>query len=613
MRWKAYGGATLWTVVVALLLLAASASALELVQPAGSPYPTTNPAFSPNGDAYVGGEAVGDFNGDGISDVAVVDATGAPVPSAGESVSILLGNPNGTLSNAPGSPVALFSGGEYLSRGPIVAGDFTGNGKLDLAVVDEIYDRVWILLGKGNGEFSVAGQPIPYASNGLEASIAMGDFTGNGIEDLAVVSGSDLNILAGNGSGGFSTVTGSPITLSGYPTSIVAGDFTGDGRDDLAIPMNDAVTVYLSTGKGQFQPAPESPIQIGAGAAGIATGDLTGNGKLDLVTTDQSDDTVTVLLGDGDGDFAPASGSPFPVPVGPAPEGYLGLPDAVAIGNFECNGAPDLAVANFNGPSSDVAVLLGDGHGGFTDALGSPFPAGGNPGPIEVGNFSGKGGPDLAVVNPFQGTVTLLDNATCDGTGVARRNEGSEDKEGSGGSRSSEGEEGSEDKEGSGRNGSSESKQGSEGAQAQHNGVVSNQQVLSSGPVSVTAGSDTADTPKLGQAPTIESLALFAPIIRGTQGPTLEIRLASAGDVIVEFERAVRTRVHGRLIELPRKVGSVELGAHAGMNRIEIRRVDGRPLTVGSYTLLVYSQDATARSSARQLRLTVRRQTTAMR
>ncbi len=72
-------------------------------------------------------------------------------------------------------------------------------------------------------------------------------------------------------------------------------------------------------------------------------------------------------------------------------------------------------MANFNASSDDVAVLQGDGHGGFTKAAGSPFPANGNPRPLVVGDFNGDGPPDLAVVNSFQGVVTILDNTTREG------------------------------------------------------------------------------------------------------------------------------------------------------------------------------------------------------
>jgi hypothetical protein len=97
---------------------------------------------------------------------------------------------------------------------------------------------------------------------------------------------------------------------------------------------------------------------------------------------------------------------------GAASNSEPGLPESLAVGNFACNDAPDLAIANFNGSSDSVAVLQGDGSGAFTSPVGSLFPANGNPRPLVVGDFNGDGKPDIAAVNSFQGTVTELDDST---------------------------------------------------------------------------------------------------------------------------------------------------------------------------------------------------------
>jgi FG-GAP-like repeat len=143
MRVKTHAGA-----VLAMLLLAclpASASAITFVQPAGSPYSTTSPPFVPDGGGFLGGMATGDFNGDGISDVAVVNGSGVPALRSGESVTVLLGNRSGGFTQAPGSPIGIFSGGIFNSVGPIAVGDFNGDGKLDLAVANRFLGAVSLL------------------------------------------------------------------------------------------------------------------------------------------------------------------------------------------------------------------------------------------------------------------------------------------------------------------------------------------------------------------------------------------------------------------------------------------------------------------------------------
>jgi hypothetical protein len=141
----------------------------------------------------------------------------------------------------------------------------------------------------------------------------------------------------------------------------------------------------------------------------VAVGDFNGDGKPDLAIANihVPNGTVTVLLGDGRGGFTAAPGSPFPAG---------SWPTSVAVGNFNGDGKPDLAIANYD--SNTVTVLLGDGKGGFTEAPGSPFPAGRNPESVAVGDFNGDGKPDLAIANQGSNNVTVLLNSY---SGSARR------------------------------------------------------------------------------------------------------------------------------------------------------------------------------------------------
>ena len=396
-----------------LICTPSSAVALTFAEAPGSPYSTTDQHFVPTGSGFLGGAVAGDFNGDGISDLAVVNATGLPAFSSGESVTALLGHPGGTLTMAPGSPVELYSGGIYASHGVIAAGDFTNDGHLDLAVVDNAHDTISILLGDGTGRFRLSGAPIPFSGEDPNV-IAVGDFTGDGVEDLAFASGGSVNVLLGNGSGGFAPAPGSPFAVAGYARSVATGDFNRDGRSDLAVTtLANQVAIYLATGDGQFQEAEGSPLPPGEGSASIVATDLSGNGRTDLAIANEGSDNVTVLLGNGSGGFTPAEGSPFTVPAGPCSSPSMpGMPQSIAAGDFSGKGNMDLAIANFNGSSDNVAILQGNGRGGFTNAIGSPFPANGNPRSVVVGDFNGDGRPDLAVVNSFQGVVTVLLNTT---------------------------------------------------------------------------------------------------------------------------------------------------------------------------------------------------------
>ena len=535
---------------LALVCVPSSATALTFSQSPGSPYATTNPPFIANSSGFLGGAATGDFNHDGISDVAVVNATGVPVFSPGESVSVLLGSRFNGLSLAPGSPVPIYSGGNTSAAGPIATGDFNGDGNVDLAVVDGAHNTLAILLGNGKGGFHMSGAPTPFSGSGADSSIAVGDFNGDGKQDVAVVN-ENLDIMLGNGSGGLTQAPASPLTLPTFGSSVVAGSFNGHGQDDLAVAdISGHVSVYLSNTAGEITATAQSPLNLGSGSGEMASADFNHDGKADLAMVNPGNSNVAVLLGDGAGNFTPATGSPFPVPGG-ASSSEPGLPESIAVGNFACNYVPDLAIANFNGSSDTVAVLEGDDSGAFTSPIGSLFPANGNPRPIVVGDLNGDGKPDIAVVNPFQGTVTELENNT-------------------------------------------------------DSGQCAN--IPPSTPPTGTGGMQHHQPTGFATEGTwIEALALGRQVIRAGHSLSLKVTLSGRATIVVEFEKTVLGHGHAHRRELRRLVGSVTLTGHSGANSFTIERVHGHKLAAGRYTLIAFTRAGGKTSAVRTTLLTVRR------
>ncbi len=323
----------------------------------------------------------GDFTGDGKLDLAVADANS-------NTVSILLGNGDGTFRSAVNDP----AGNDPVA---MVAGDFNGDGKVDLAVVNGgPYGTVSILLGNGDGTFD---SPASYTVGDGPVAIAVGDFGGDGRLDLAVANSAsgNVSVLMGNGDGTFQPAVND---LVGYvPTQIVAGDFTGDGRLDLAVAFQKNIfssaelLVLLNNGRGTFRPAGE--YTIGTDAIAIEAGDFAGNGHLDLALADQQG-SVDVLLGNGDGTFQPV----ISYNIG----GFN--PYGIVEGDFTGNGKLDLAVAT--GTDNTVSILLGNGDGTFQPAV--SYPVGNNPGAMVAGDFNGEGKLDLAVANANDDTVSVL-------------------------------------------------------------------------------------------------------------------------------------------------------------------------------------------------------------
>ncbi len=338
------------------------------------------PAFSPVQPVPVGNQPAGliwgDFNSDGVPDVAAVD-------QGSDDVAVLLGNGEGSFRAGSTTPV-----GNYPVA--LAVGDFDGDGQLDLAVADQKSNTVQVLLGRGDGTFRT-GQTIPVGNDPV--SLTAGDFRSDGRLDLAVADSQsdDVEVLLGQGDGTFTP--GQPISVGSYPQSVVAGDFTGKGTLDLAVAdqFDNDVRILRGRGDGTFRTGPT--VAVGTDPYFLLATDCNGDGHLDLVVADAGSNDVRVLLNNGRGALRTAQ----ILPVGD-------YPVSVAAGDFAGDGRADLAVADFY--SNDVRVLLANGNG--TYRAGPSLGAGAYPAAVLAGDVTGDGRPDLLVADQQTSSVRLL-------------------------------------------------------------------------------------------------------------------------------------------------------------------------------------------------------------
>ncbi len=260
-------------------------------------------------------------------------------------------------------------------------GDFNGDGKQDLAVANQGSNNVSVKLGDGAGGFGAA---TNFTVGSTPFSVAVGDFNGDGKQDIVAANeiSNNVSILLGNGLGSFGTATN--FNAGANPTAVAVGELNGDGRPDLAVVHlgSTSVSVLLGNGTGGF--GAFTNYSVGVTSYNLVVGDFNNDGKRDLATANTNAGTVSVLLGNGTGGF----GSPTNYGVGSAPS-------SITTGDFNGDGNQDLVTSNYN--SNDVSVLIGDVEGVFAAAVN--FPAASGTYSVAVGDFNGDGNQDIATAN----------------------------------------------------------------------------------------------------------------------------------------------------------------------------------------------------------------------
>jgi hypothetical protein len=323
-------------------------------------------------------------NGDGLADVIM------PGPGIGnsESIAILLGQANGTLSAPQYVPVPI-------TPAALAVGDVNGNGTPDLVTITgesgSSTSTVSILLGDGHGNFQAPS--VQQTFTGIYPGPAyLADLDGDGQLDLVLAVEQPMGtsysiVLLKNTGGGFAAPT--TLATAGYDSFSIA-DFNHDGKPDILYTTPNTSTtssslhILMNQGNGNFSDQAAGGLN---GIVGLATVlDFNLDGIPDLVVQVQQGGAGVLysFAGTGAGSFTLVASLSTPGPI------------QLVAGDFDHDGFPDLA-----GPSglepSEILYFFGDGHGDFTIQ-----PVIGPEGQyVAVGDFNGDGIPDVVVPDAF--------------------------------------------------------------------------------------------------------------------------------------------------------------------------------------------------------------------
>lgn len=330
----------------------------------------------PSGGSYVSSVAIGDVSGDGYADIVVANSCETPCNGLYPPglVSVLLNNADGTFQ----APVSYGSGG-WVYRSiwspttSVAIGDVNGDSKPDLVVT-------------------------------------------NGCGDSSCATGGGVGVLIGNGGGTFQSAITYRWEVGGVQQpGVVIGDFNGDGKQDLAVTGEDYLSVLIGNGDSTFQSAVTYHVG-GLFGASVAVGDVNGDGHPDLITVSYMQSpsnqrgVVSVLPGHGDGTFQSA--------VTYDSGGSIGI--SIVIGDVDGDRKPDLVVANYCSGATcakdgTVRLLLNTLIVSTTTTVtSSPNPSKVNePTTILATVTSSSSIPDGSIITFYRGTTQI-------GTGAAR-------------------------------------------------------------------------------------------------------------------------------------------------------------------------------------------------
>ncbi|CAF3764261.1 unnamed protein product [Adineta steineri] len=345
--------------------------------------------YSTNNNSFPLSLVIGDFDNDNQLDIGVANYQN-------ESVGMFFGYGNGFFTDQ----MIFFSVTYNFNPYSIAAGDFNGDNRLDIAVVNYDYNYVDIVLTYRNYTF-LNQNTYSTGINSGPSSISVADLNNDEQLDIVVANfgTNNIGIFLGYSNSTFSNQITYSTGDNSQPNSVIIGDYNNDKQLDIVVANygTNNIGIFFSYGNGTFSSQITYSTGDSSSPSDVAAGDFNNDGQLDIAVANYGTNNIGIFLGYGNGTFSSQQTNPT---------GYDSTPQYIGTGDFNNDNRLDIAVVNYYG--NNMGVFLGYGNGTFADQIIYSVPLGSGPYDVTVGDLNNDDHQDIIITIYYSRSILIF-------------------------------------------------------------------------------------------------------------------------------------------------------------------------------------------------------------